>query len=189
MGILDQFGIKYMVKTESTVSKPSDVAHDAIAHDAAPIICFIDGSCIGNGSKHARAGLGVVFPDYPQHNVSERVKGMPQTNNRAEYSAYLRALELADLIDPQCIRMMTVNTDCKLLMDSVTKWLTGWKRKGWKKADGKPVLNRDLLEQIDELSQKRRVIWNHVLAHTGKTDYASVHNAQADELAKVGAKK
>jgi ribonuclease HI len=186
MGILEQFGITYMPKHDATVKVVREEPAEDVAHK--PLICFIDGSCIGNGSKHAKAGYGVVFPDHPSQNLSEKLRGQA-TNNRAEYTAYLRALDVADVIDPTRTRKLCVNTDSKLLMDSVTKWIVGWKKRSWVKADGKPVLNRDLLEQIDVRSQTRPITWRHVYAHTGRADYDSVWNAKADELAKAGAKK
>jgi len=153
------------------------------------ITCFVDGSCIGNGKRGAVAGYAAVFPDHPTFNVSERLSGMGQTNNRAEYTAFIRACEQATLIDPLCEQEMVIYTDSKLLMDSVTKWLPNWKRNGFVKADKKQVLNQDLLKRIDELIKTRRVRWNHVRAHTGRHDFASIYNDQADKLAKLGAQK
>jgi ribonuclease HI len=65
--------------------------------------------------------------------------------------------------------------------------LSGWKAKNWKKADGSPVKNVDLLLLLDACMKKRVVTFKHVRAHTGKKDWASIHNDLADQLAKKGA--
>ena len=152
-----------------------------------PIKCYIDGSCIANGKKHAHAGYGVVFPEYPDFNMSEKLPGQQQTNNRAEYFAFIKALEQTMQIDPDGTRLLIVYTDSQLLLNSVTKWMKAWKRAGWKKSDGKPLMNVDLLQKIDDSLGRRRVSWHHIRAHTGKTDFNSIHNDKADILAKAGA--
>ncbi len=53
------------------------------------------------------------------------------------------------------------------MIDSVTKWMPGWKRRGWRKSDGGPVLNRDLLEGIDEAMRGRDVEFSWVKGHAG----------------------
>jgi ribonuclease HI len=67
--------------------------------------------------------------------------------------------------------------------------MKGWKKNGWRKASGDPILNRDLVERLDVLlaSTPRKVIWQHVEAHTNKQDWLSTWNAKADELAKKSA--
>jgi ribonuclease HI len=148
---------------------------------------FIDGSAIGNGSKSCRAGYAAVFPNHPHLTISEPLKSdhrFVATNNRAEYMACIVALEQANIEDPQYNLMLSIHTDSKLLMDSMTKWIKNWKRNNWKKSDGHEVLNRDLLERLDRLLSFRRVYWKHVKAHTGGKDYFSVWNDKADEMAK-----
>lgn len=147
------------------------------------IKCFIDGSCIHNGRPSAAAGFAVMFPDYPDYNISGRLDGL-QTNNRAEYTAFIKALEQTEKIDPTRLRLLEVCTDSMLLLNSVTKWMPLWKKKGWKKGTGKTVLNLDLLQQIDAALMRRRVSWKHVKAHTGKSDFNSVYNAKVDAAAR-----
>ena len=79
-------------------------------------------------------------------------------------------------IDPKFERPLKVFTDSELLINSLTKWLPGWKAKNWKKADGAPVKNVDLLKELEELMKKRRVSFKHVRAHTGKKDWESINN-------------
>lgn len=162
-----------------------------------PIVVFTDGSCFGNGKRSATGAYAVLFPAYhPLHTEALPVHASPRhgppTNNRAELMGCIRALEIArDAIDPTFQRPLVIYTDSQLLIDSVTKWLPGWKRRGWKKADGKsPVLNRDLLERIDHLRTQRGAhtcAFRFVRAHTGKDDWESKMNAQVDQLARAAA--
>ena len=150
---------------------------------AAPLEAFTDGACPNNG-RHAKvAGAGVAFPERPELNVSERITSNP-TNNRAELTAILRALEVADdTIDTARRRPIIIYTDSQLCIDSLTKWIGGWKKNGWLKRDKTAVLNDDLLKAVDARMQRRRVTFVHVRAHTGKQDRASILNALADDLA------
>lgn len=149
------------------------------------IVCFTDGSCIGNGKKGAKAGYAVVYPEHPEYDLSEPLTAGPATNNRAEYMAVIRAIETADLINPGRNLILRVYTDSALLVNSLTKWRKGWKAKGWKKADGTPVMNLDLLQRLDDQMGQRVVLFHHVRAHTGGKDYNSVHNDRADKLARA----
>lgn len=152
---------------------------------------FTDGSCIQNAKnkKNRPAGYACVFPEHPQYNYGAKLEGPVKTNNRAEYMACIKAFEIANTIDPTKTKVLCVYTDSELMINSLTKWLTGWKAKGWKKSDGSPVLNVDLLKIMDIEKQKRVTIFKHVKAHTGKTDWQSVHNDMADKLAKSAALK
>lgn len=150
------------------------------------IIVFTDGSAKGNGSRHAKCGAAAVFPLHPEMNISYTLP-TGSTNNRAEYTAVQLAIEQASKIDPSKKQTLHIYSDSKLLIDSMTKWISGWKRNGWRKSDGAQVLNQDLLRRIDELSQTRRVLYKHVAAHTGRGDWESVWNARADEAANKAA--
>lgn len=149
----------------------------------AKLVVFTDGACSANGKKNARGGYSAVWPDYPHMDGGWPLEGEKATNNRAEFMGLIKSFEIADKIDPERKLHLEVYTDSMFLINCITKWLAGWKRNGFKKADGKPVLNQDLLLIIDQLRMKRMVVLNHVRAHTGKTDWKSVYNAKADALA------
>jgi len=160
-----------------------------------PLKIFIDGSALGNGKAGVRAGYAVVFPQHPALTVAEPLavgpSGERPTNNRAEFAAFLHALKISQHIDG-LPKLVDVYTDSKLLQDSVTKWMPGWKARGWRKADGAAVLNRDIIEAIDKelqtlKSMGTKVEMHHVLAHTGKKDELSQWNAVADRMAKEAA--
>ena len=149
-------------------------------------ICFTDGACSANGLPGARAAYAVVWPDIPSGNIAELLPGPIQTNNRAEYTAAIAALDFAEAMDSQRVKPITIFTDSRLLIDSVTKWMPGWFRRNWRKSDGSDVANVDLLQRIREHAKNRTIIWRYVAAHTGGTDYASYWNNVVDTMA-VGA--
>jgi ribonuclease HI len=148
------------------------------------LVCFTDGACFNNGKKTAKASFAVVWPDLPEYNYSQLLEGVTQTNNRAEYSGFIKAFQIADIIDSNREKELIVYTDSMLLINSVTKWMKNWKKKDWKKSNGEIVLNIDLLKTIDFLTQTRKFAMHHVRAHTKNTDWMSLNNKKVDELAK-----
>ncbi|MDA3145994.1 ribonuclease HI [Leucobacter sp. UCMA 4100] len=97
------------------------------------------------------------------------------TNNQAELMAVLSLLtETAGTSEA-----LHVLCDSQYVINSLTKWMPGWKRKGWKKSDGKPVLNRDLLEQLDDALRGRKVTFEWVKGHAGHS-----LNERVDDLAR-----
>jgi ribonuclease HI len=183
--LLSQFGLTVSDDVRQTLART--VEDDKPGKDA--LVVFTDGSALANGRKGARAGYAVVWPDYDETMTTcEAVpKDEPQTNNRAEYYAAWRALRQAEDIDGSGMRTMYIYTDSQLLINSVTKWMSKWKKNGWRTATGGQVEHQDLLKGIDEMVQKRRVRWVHVDAHTGGSDWKSVWNDKADQLAKKSA--
>jgi ribonuclease HI len=151
------------------------------------LICFTDGSCIHNGKPYAKAGYGVVWPYHPELDIAVPLYDKPNTNNRAEYSALIKALEQAKFLDPSGIKTLVVYTDSELLIKSMTKWLSGWKRNGWKKVDGRTILNKDLVMILDRELSKRKVSFKHVRAHTGANTWEAIWNDKVDILAKSAA--
>lgn len=101
------------------------------------------------------------------------------TNNQGELQAVLELLRATAGIDEKLI----IECDSRYVIDSVTKWMPGWKRRGWRKADGAPVLNRELLEGIDEAIRGRDVEFSWVKGHAGHP-----LNEAADERANAAAK-
>jgi ribonuclease HI len=84
---------------------------------------------------------------------------------------------------------VVVVTDSQLMLNSMTKWLPGWKRKGWKTAAGKPVKNQDLLTALDtEVKRHASVRWHWVRGHeTGAAHAYKALNDRADQLAVAAA--
>jgi ribonuclease HI len=135
---------------------------------------YTDGACTGNPGP---GGWGVVvyFKDGSIHEMGD---GNPQTtNNRMEMQAAIAALEF--LKASKQSEPIILYTDSEYLINSVTKWVKNWKRKGWKKSDGNPVLNQDLLETLDELNSSQ-IKWEHVRGHAG-----NIGNERCDVIARA----
>ena len=130
---------------------------------------FTDGACSGNPG---RGGWGAIL----RYGGTEKELSGGETNttnNRMELTAAIRSLEALK-------RPCTVDlyTDSKYVKDGVMLWLRGWKARGWKTADRKPVKNVDLWEQLDKQVQKHQVILHWVKGHNGHPE-----NERADALA------
>lgn len=120
------------------------------------ITAAADGSALGNPGP---AGWAWVIDD-----TQWRAGGWPRaTNNQGELMAVLDLLH-ATAASGEPLRVFC---DSQYVINSVTQWMPGWKRRGWRKADGKPVLNRELLEQLDRALQGRDVKFEWVRGHTG----------------------
>lgn len=121
------------------------------------ITAAADGSALGNPGP---AGWAWVIS-----NEEWRAGGWPRaTNNQGELMAVLDLLTATAHLSNERLHILC---DSQYVINSVTKWMPGWKRKGWRKADGKPVLNRDLLEQIDAAILNRDVTFEWVKGHAG----------------------
>ena len=201
--ILGQLGIQG-VEISRTPPKSSQCPSPVQAevekrNDSNNIICFSDGSCINNGStslmKPPMAGYACCFTNYPQYTEAKNLRSqsnndIPFTNNRAEYTALIRTLEICQQIDRDKSSTCTTlefYTDSELLIKTATRWISSWKERGWRKSNGDKVLNIDLVMKIDMLMRERKVLFKHVRAHTGGVDWMSKWNAKADELAKLAA--
>ena len=170
-------------KTENGNDSPNS---SNLRYEGDWVMVFTDGACPNNGKGGARAGIGVWWNYGHKHNVSERVKGEKQTNNVGEIQAIVRAIRLA--FEMKNVRKLQINTDSEFTINSVTKWMSGWKKKGWRKADGKEVANKEDFMILDEVLQKAKDIekveikWQHVRGHAGVEG-----NEEADKLAVAGA--
>lgn len=143
-------------------------------------IVYTDGACKHNGSDKAKAGIGVYFNKHNSvniPNVSERLTTVKQTNNVAELTAILRALEL-------CYRhniknKILIYTDSDYSMKCITIWYPQWKKEN-KMKDRK---NINILKKIDRYYENLDVKFKHIRSHTGLTDIHSKGNEMADRLA------
>ena len=141
-------------------------------------LVWTDGACSGNPGPGGWAAI-VVPPD--GGDPVELSGGEPHTtNNRMELTAALEGLRAL----PAGSRAVIV-TDSQLMLNSMTTWLPGWKRKGWKTAAGKPVKNQDLLQALDEETRRHDgVRWHWVRGHeTGDAHAHKAFNDRADRLA------
>lgn len=137
------------------------------------IIAAADGSALGNPGP---AGWAWYIDD--DHWASG---GWAHgTNNMGELKAVLDLFE-ATASRPEA--KLRVYCDSQYVINSLTKWMPGWKKKGWKKSDGKPVLNRDLLEALDQVLTGRDYEFIWVKGHAGHE-----LNEKADSLANGAAR-
>ena len=133
---------------------------------------FTDGACRGNPGK---GGWGVLL------RYGDREKELyggerETTNNRMELTAVIMGLK--QLKRPCRVR---ITTDSRYVMQGATEWLEGWKRRNWKTAGKKPVLNQDLWRQLDSLAGEHNLKWQWVKGHSGHPE-----NETADLLANRG---
>ena len=135
---------------------------------------YTDGACTGNPGP---GGWSVVVY-FTDSSVYELGGAEAQTtNNRMEMQAAIAALRI--LAAAKQTEPTTLYTDSEYLIKGVTQWIKGWKKKGWKTAQGKAVLNQDLWEALDELNSKQ-VMWEHVRGHAG-----NVGNERCDMIARA----
>lgn len=131
---------------------------------------FTDGACSGNPGP---GGWGAVL----RYKTAEKELSGGEadtTNNRMELTAVIESL--ACLKEP-C--EVTLTTDSRYVCDAVTKgWVRSWQRRGWKKADGKPALNRDLWERLLIQLERHQVRFVWVKGHAGHPE-----NERCDHLA------
>ena len=136
------------------------------------VIIFTDGACSGNPGP---GGWGAILT--ARGKQREICGGEPRTtNNRMEMTAAIRALEA--LTRPCKVEL---HTDSQYLRQGITEWLAGWKLRGWKTADKKPVKNEDLWRELDLARQRHEVSWRWVKGHAGHP-----MNERADALARKG---
>jgi ribonuclease HI len=134
---------------------------------------YTDGACSGNPGP---GGWGAVVC-YADGNCHELGGADPQTtNNRMEMQAAVAALEF--FANSGQMEPVTLYTDSEYVKNGITKWIQGWKNKGWKTSTGKDVVNQDLWHLLDKLNS-RQVKWEHVRGHSG-----DFYNDRCDEIAR-----
>ncbi len=138
------------------------------------VVVFTDGAAKGNPGP---GGWGVVIAT-PDGHVRELGGGASYTtNNQMELAAVIAALRsLRDLKDP-----IALHTDSTYVIRGITDWIRNWRRRGWRTAEGQPVLNRELWEELATLVDERgrkAIAWHYVRGHA-----AVAGNERADEIA------
>jgi ribonuclease HI len=133
---------------------------------------FTDGACSGNPGP---GGWGVVLRWGDTE--KELFGGEPDTtNNRMEMMAVIEGLSA---LKRPC--EVAVYTDSQYVQKGIGEWIHGWKKRGWKTADNKPVKNVDLWQALDAAAAKHKVSWHWVKGHAGHPE-----NERADALARQG---
>ena len=135
---------------------------------------WVDGSSIkqikDKSKFHGGSGCVLIYNGKEKH-ISYPIED--GTNNMAELLAPSLGMEaLKEVCE---VRIMT---DSAYTMNCVTKWISGWIRRGWKTSDGKPVKNKEYIQRLHEQCKKHKVEWVKVKGHSG-----IFYNDLADELA------
>ncbi|MFM7675574.1 MAG: ribonuclease H [Synechococcus sp.] len=131
-----------------------------------------DGACSGNPGPGGWGAL-LRFSDGSVREMGGAERST--TNNRMELTAALALLEA--LSELPHASDLAIRTDSRYLIDGFSKWMAGWKRKGWRTASGGAVLNRDLWEALDR-ARLPSVRLQHVRGHSGDPD-----NERCDAIA------
>ncbi|MFC3866358.1 ribonuclease HI [Alcaligenes aquatilis] len=133
---------------------------------------WTDGACKGNPGL---GGWGALL----RHGGREKAicgGEADTTNNRMELRAVIEALKV--LKRPCQVR---VHTDSQYVQKGMNEWLPGWKARGWRTADKKPVKNADLWQELEQQAAKHELTWLWVRGHAGDPG-----NERADQLANEG---
>ena len=146
------------------------------------IYVYTDGSCHGNGTKHAKAGMGVYFKENDNRNVSRRISGK-QTNNCAELRAIL---EVFTILWEEIIQKIpiVIYTDSKYCILCCTTYGLKLHNRFWKSSQSQPIPNIELVKELFITFQKHsNVSIQYIAAHTDLKDRHSLGNFHADRLA------
>ena len=133
---------------------------------------YTDGACRGNPGP---GGWGVWMVSGPHE--KELFGGeLNTTNNRMELTAVITALRA---LRRPC--RVILHTDSQYVQKGISEWIVGWKARGWRTADKKPVKNADLWQELDEATRRHDIQWRGVKGHAGHEG-----NERADRLANKG---
>jgi len=138
------------------------------------VTSYTDGACSGNPGP---GGWGAILMSRGHEREIMGGEGLT-TNNRMEMTAAIRAL---GALKRPC--KVELHTDSQYLRQGITEWMAGWKTRGWRTADKKPVKNEDLWRELDAARARHDVSWRWVKGHAGHP-----LNERADALARQGLK-
>ena len=159
--------------------RSKSIAETPVEHRPGEVLVWTDGACRGNPGP---GGWAAIIVHGPGDAAPLELSGgaAHTTNNRMEYTAALEGMRALPTGSRVCIV-----TDSRLMLESMTKWIAGWKRRGWRTAGGDPVKNQDLVEALEaEIARHAEVRWHWVRGHeTGAAHGHKVLNDRADRLA------
>jgi len=137
-----------------------------------PVVVYTDGACKGNPGP---GGWGALL-SWNGHQKELFGGERDTTNNRMELTAVIQALSA---LKSRC--RVAVYTDSAYVKNGITTWIHGWKQRGWRTADKKPVKNMELWQRLEALAAQHDVQWHWVRGHDGDPG-----NERADALANQG---
>jgi ribonuclease HI len=136
------------------------------------VVVYTDGACKGNPGP---GGWGALLT-WGGHQKELFGGEAMTTNNRMELTAVIEALAA---LKRGC--QVSIYTDSEYVKNGITTWIKGWKSRGWRTADRKPVKNVELWQRLETLEGQHHVEWHWVRGHTGNPG-----NERADLLANRG---
>ena len=173
--------------TTNTDTKTITINTDTKNKSLECVNVYTDGSCINNGKKNARGGVGVWFGENDFRNISIKLDSKKPTNQLAELTAILMSLDI--LIDNLNNIKLYIYTDSDYSIKCITRYCKYWEKNDWKKKDGKEVKNLDSIKKIYKYyTNYSNITFIHIKAHTNNNDIHSYGNSMADKLAVAGAK-
>lgn len=134
-----------------------------------------DGSCLGNPGP----GGWACILRYNSHKREMYGYAPHTTNNRMELTAAIEGLRT---LKERCT--VEIVTDSEYVKNGITSWIHAWKRKNWVTASKKPVVNRNLWEELDHLAAQHQAVWVWTKGHASHED-----NNRCDELAQMAARE
>lgn len=140
------------------------------------VMIYTDGACSGNPGP----GGWCAILKYGKYEKEISGGNSDTTNNRMELTAVIEGLKA---LNRKC--SVTVVSDSKYVCDAVLKgWVYSWKRKGWKKSDGKPALNVELWEELLVLLDRHEVEFNWIKGHAGHPENERCDKKAVEETQK-----
>jgi ribonuclease HI len=152
---------------------------------------FCDGACSGNGRKGAVGGWGWAYwsgpvrasPDVAAADRLDIPPGLPATNQRAELTALLKVLRW---LSTNAVTSVNIYTDSMYTINCTSVWGPAWKKAGWKRKTGEPLLNLDLIVPLVELWRPAWAL-HHVRGHQTNASPEAYGNNWVDQAAVAGA--
>ena len=137
---------------------------------------FTDGACKGNPGPGGWGALLRMGPHEKELSGGEA----ETTNNRMEMRAVIEGLSA--LKQPCDVELYS---DSKYVIDGITKWIHGWKKRGWVNAAKKPVANAEMWRELEAAARPHAITWNWVKGHSGHPENERVDKLASDEAERI----